>query len=138
MRKNSIKNNRINAEVRKVVSEAVREAKDPRISPMTSVLECAVAPDLKTCKVYVSVIGSEEEHQKTLLGLRSASGYIRSEIAHALNMRHTPELTFIADSSAEYAINISAKIDEVMEQDRKARQARGESEDDNAALLADD
>ena len=61
MRKNSIKNNRINSEMRKVLTEAIRESKDPRISAMTSVTEAIVAPDLKTCKVYISVFGTDEE-----------------------------------------------------------------------------
>ena len=57
MRKNSIKNIRINGEFMRVISEAIRFSKDPRISPMTSVMEVEVAPDLKTCKVWVSVLG---------------------------------------------------------------------------------
>ena len=61
MRKNSNKNKRINGEVMKVISEAIRYSKDPRISPMTSVMEVEVAPDLKTCKVWVTVMGDEED-----------------------------------------------------------------------------
>jgi ribosome-binding factor A len=134
MRKNSNKNRRINGEVQKVISEAIRYSKDPRISPFTSVMDVEVAPDLKTCKVWVTVMGDEEERQRTSEGLKSAAGYIRSTLAKELNMRYTPELRFIMDDSIEYAINMSRKIDEVTAKDNAARLARGESleEDEDA------
>ena len=68
MKKNRYKNIRINSEVKKVISEAIRFSKDPRISPMTSVMEVVVAPDLKTCKVWVSVLGEEEDRKSTMEG----------------------------------------------------------------------
>ena len=126
MRKNSNKNKRINGEVMKVVSEAIRYSKDPRISPMTSVMDVEVAPDLKTCKVLVTVMGDDEDRARTAEGLKSAAGYIRSTLAKELNMRYTPELRFIMDDSIEYAINMSRKIDEVTAKDNEARAARGE------------
>ena len=131
MRKNSNKNKRINGEVMKVISEAIRYSKDPRISPMTSVMEVEVAPDLKTCKVWVTVMGDEEDRLRTQEGLKSASGYIRSTLAKELNMRYTPELRFIMDDSIEYAINMSKKIDEVTAKDNEARAARGEEVEDS-------
>lgn len=126
MRKNSNKNKRINGEVMKVISEAIRYSKDPRISPMTSVMDVEVAPDLKTCKVWVTVMGDEEDRVRTQEGLKSAAGYIRSTLAKELNMRYTPELRFIMDDSIEYAINMSRIIDEVSAKDNAARAARGE------------
>ena len=114
MRKNSIKNTRINGEVQKELSQIIRrEIKDPRIHMMTSVTGAQVAPDLKTCKVYISVLGTDEEKADTLAVLRSAEGYIRLQLAHELNLRNTPEITFIMDQSIEYGVNISRKIDEV-------------------------
>ena len=78
MRKNSIKNTRINAEVQKELSSILRmEIKDPRIAAMTSVTGAQVAPDLKTCKVYISVLGDDRAKEDTLRGLRSAEGFIR-------------------------------------------------------------
>ena len=130
MRKNSNKNRRINGEVQKVISEAIRYSKDPRISPFTSVMDVEVAPDLKTCKVWVTVMGNEEDRVRTQEGLKSASGYIRSTLAKELNMRYTPEIRFIMDDSIEYAINMSKKIDEVTAKDNEARLARGESIDE--------
>ena len=137
MRKNSNKNRRINGEVQKVISEAIRYSKDPRISPFTSVMEVEVAPDLKTCKVWVTVMGEEEERQRTQEGLKSAAGYIRSTLARELNMRYTPELRFIMDDSIEYAINMSKKIDEVTAKDNEARLARGESLEEDEGSFED-
>lgn len=114
MRKNSIKNTRINGEVQKVLAGIIRgEIKDPRIHPMTSVVAVEVAPDLKTCKVYVSVLGDEKAREDTLRGLRSAEGYIRRQLAHELNLRNTPEIKFIMDQSIAYGVSMSKLIDEV-------------------------
>ncbi len=114
MRKNSIKNIRINQEVQKELSTLInRELKDPRISEFTSVVNVEVAPDLKTAKVYISVLGGEEERKSTLQGLKSAASFLRGELAHNLNLRNTPELTFVADQSIEYGVNMSRFIDEV-------------------------
>ena len=114
MRKNSIKNTRVSGEVQKVLSEIIRgEIKDPRISPLTSVVQVYVAPDLKTCKAYISVLGQEEAQKDTLEGLKSAEGYIRRQLARELNLRNTPEITFILDQSIEYGVNMSKLIDDV-------------------------
>ncbi|MDY6329750.1 MAG: 30S ribosome-binding factor RbfA [Lachnospiraceae bacterium] len=114
MRKNSIKNTRINGEVMRELSNIIRgEIKDPRINPMTSVVSVEVSPDLKQCKAYISVLGDEESQKSTLEGLRSAEGYIRRELAHTINLRNTPEIIFIIDQSIEYGVNMSKFIDEV-------------------------
>ena len=114
MRKNSIKNIRINQEVLRELSSIIRgEIKDPRINPMTSVVEVIVAPDLKTCKAYISVLGDEESQKDTLEGLRSAEGYIRRQLAKTINLRNTPEIKFILDQAIEYGVNMSHHIDEI-------------------------
>lgn len=114
MRKNSIKNTRINGEVKKELSILIsREIKDPRINPMTSVVDVEVAPDLKTAKVYISVMGDDESKKDTLQGLKSASSYMRGQLARTLNLRNTPELTFILDNTIEYGVNMARLIDEV-------------------------
>lgn len=114
MRKNSIKNTRINGEVQKELSTLIsREIKDPRISPMTSVVDVEVSPDLKTAKVYISVLGDSEAKESTLKGLKSAASFIRGQLAKSLNLRNTPELTFIIDNSIEYGVNMSKLIDEI-------------------------
>lgn len=114
MRKNSIKNTRVNMEVQRELSEIIRLGiKDPRIHPMTSVVSVEVTPDLKYCKAYISVLGDEEAGKSTLLGLKSAEGYVRRELARRINLRNTPELKFILDQSIEYGVNMSKLIDEV-------------------------
>ena len=114
MRKNSIKNTRINGEVLRELSNIIRgEIKDPRINPMTSVVTVEVAPDLKTCKAYISVLGDEKSQKATLAGLRSAEGYIRRQLAHSINLRNTPEITFVLDQSIEYGVSMSKLIDDV-------------------------
>lgn len=113
MKKNSIKNIRINSEVQRELSSIIRETKDPRIHPLTSVVLVDVATDLKTCKAYISVMGNEEDRKETAEGLKSASGFIRHELASRLNLRNTPEITFIMDTSIEDAIKMTKLIDEV-------------------------
>lgn len=114
MRKNSIKNTRVNQEVQKELSMLIsRELKDPRINPMTSIVNVEVAPDLKTCKVFISVLGDAQSQQDTLKGLKSAAPFLRSQLAHGINLRNTPELTFYVDQSIEYGVNMSRLIDEV-------------------------
>lgn len=128
MRKNSIKNTRINGEVQKELSTLIRsEIKDPRIHPMTSVTAVEVAPDLKTCRAYISVLGSGEAKKATMDGLNSAEGYIRRLLAKNLNLRNTPEIRFILDESIEYGVNMSKLIDDVA---RKDASARGPEEED--------
>ncbi|GAA6492429.1 MAG TPA: 30S ribosome-binding factor RbfA [Candidatus Bariatricus faecipullorum] len=114
MRKNSIKNTRVNTEVQRELSGIIRGGvKDPRIAPMTSVVTVEVAPDLKTCKAYISVLGDEKAQSDTIRGLQSAEGYIRRELAHRLNMRNTPEIRFVLDQSIEYGVRMSKKIEDV-------------------------
>ena len=114
MRKNSIKMTRINNEVLKELSNIIRaEIKDPRINPMTSVVAVDVAPDLKTCKAYISVFGDEKAQADTVRGLQSAEGFIRRELARNLNMRNTPTIQFVLDQSIAYGVAMSKKIDDV-------------------------
>ena len=118
MRKNSIKNTRINMEVQRELSEIIRGGiKDPRIHPMTSVIAVEVTPDLKYCKAYISVLGDETAKEATIKGLSSAEGFIRRELARNLNLRNTPEIRFILDESIEYGVNMSKLIDDVARKD---------------------
>ncbi|MDO5702290.1 MAG: 30S ribosome-binding factor RbfA [Lachnospiraceae bacterium] len=130
MRKMSTKNMRVNGEVTRELSSIIRELKDPRISLMTSVVDAFVAPDLKTCKVYISVLGSDGELADTMKGLESAKGFMRRELAHRLNMRNTPELTLIPDRSIERGVEMSRRIDEVMRMDEEMRVRSGRTEED--------
>ena len=114
MRKNSIKNTRGNAEVQHELANLIREGiKDPRIHPMTSVTGVEVAPDLKTCRAYISVLGDDEAKKNTIAGLKNAEGYIRRQLAKSINLRNTPEIRFILDESIEYGVTMSKLIDQV-------------------------
>lgn len=125
MKKRSIKNTRINTEVQRELSNILRGGiKDPRVAPWTSVVAVEVAPDLKTSKAYISVLGDEKAQADTIAGLQRAEGYIRRELARTLNMRNTPEIRFVLDQSIEYGVNMSRKIDEV------TRDMRTEGEED--------
>lgn len=131
MRKNSIKNTRINTEVQKVLAEVIRgEIKDPRISPFTSVVAVEVASDLKTCKAYISVLGDDLAAQNTLAGLKSAEGFIRNRLAKTINLRNTPQIRFVMDQSIAYGVNMSKKIDEVIAEipDRSEEEVETEEE----------
>ena len=120
MRKNSIKNTRINEAVRQELSVLIsREVKDPRVDMMTTVTRVIVATDLKTCKVYVSVYGDSEKKEETMAGLKSSEGFLRRMLAKNLNLRNTPELFFILDESIEYGMYMSGKIDELSRQEQE-------------------
>ena len=120
MRKNSIKNTRVNTEVMHELSNILRGGiKDPRVAEFTSVVAVEVAPDLKTCKAYISVLGDEKAQADTIRGLQSAEGYIRRELAHSLNLRNTPEIRFVLDQSIEYGVAMSKKIDDITNRQEK-------------------
>ena len=118
MRKNSVKNVRVNAEVMRELGNIIRGGiKDPRISPLTSVVAVEVTPDLKFCKAYISVLGDEKAKQDTIKGLKSAEGYIRRQLASSINLRNTPQINFVMDQSIEYGVNMSKMIDDVISHD---------------------
>ncbi len=114
MKKNSVKNIRINSEVQREMSQIIREdLKDPRIHPMTSVMSVEVTPDLKFAKIFVSVLGDDEAKEKTMEGLKKSASYARHQLARRMNLRNTPELTFVLDNSIEYGVMMSKRIDEL-------------------------
>lgn len=99
---------RINDELMRTVADALRMVKDPRVSAhMITVTQCDVSGDLKYAKIYFSLLDSDDEQVKEVKqGLKSARGLIRHEIAARLNMRITPELTFIYDNAIERGAHI--------------------------------
>lgn len=114
MKKNSVKNIKINEEVMRELADIIRrKLKDPRVSNFCSVMSVEVAPDLKTAKAYISVLGNQDDLQKTIDGLKSSAGFIRHELARTVNLRNTPEIEFIPDSSIAYGVHMSQLIDEV-------------------------
>ena len=93
------------------------EVTESRVSPFCDVTGVELTPDLQYCKVYVSCLGSAESLGKTIEGLKAASGFLRRELAQSLNLRHTPELQFVADHSVEYGSRMDALINKVKEED---------------------
>ena len=96
---------RINEEIMRELSDAIRGLKDPRVQQMLSITAVDTAADLRTAKVYVSVF-DKEKSAEVLKGLKSAAGYLRRHIGAALQLRHTPELIFIEDHSIENGARI--------------------------------
>lgn len=109
---------RINEEMRKEISEIIRtEIKDPSVKDvMISVVAVETTNDLKTAKVYISVL-QDHKKQEALTALSKAQGYIRREVAHRINLRNTPELLFRLDESIERGIEMSKLINNVMTKD---------------------
>ena len=130
MRKTAHKYDRVGSEIRKELSEIISyEIKDPRISGMTSVTDVEVTPDLKYCKVFISVLGDEDAEKSTIEGLRSAAGFIRKKLAASVNLRNTPELNFVSDTSIRYGIEMSKRIDEVLGKEEEAKRESTDQKD---------
>lgn len=125
MRKNSVKNSVVNSQVLKALAEIIRsEIKDPRVPEFTSVVAVNVAPDLKSCEAYISVLGNDEQAEGALKGLNSAAGYIKNCMAKKLNMRHTPDIRFHIDQSIAYGVDMSHMIDKVISDDNARKAER--------------
>jgi len=105
---------RINDEIARVVANVIRqELSDPRIGTVVSVVKTETTNDLKFCKVFVSIIGDNEEQNKTLEALTRASGFIRKRVADTINLRQTPEVKFLYDDSIEHGMKMRKLIESV-------------------------
>ncbi len=135
MKKNSHRIIRINEEIKHELSNIIRSGlKDPRVDSMTSVVKVDTTPDLKFCKVYISVIGDEEKQNDTLEGIKHSSGFIRKEIARTCNLRNTPELHFVLDHSIEYGVHLSTLINDVAAHDEEVAKHRIEEADEDETV----
>lgn len=104
---------RANSDIARVLSTLIRDIKDPRVRQgLVSVTSVETTGDLKFCKVYISVMGLENE-KEFMRGLKSASGYLRRELGASLNLRAVPELVFTLDHSIEYGARINSLISEL-------------------------
>lgn len=120
---------RINEMVREETALILREMKDPRLDLMTSVVKTNTSRDLKYCKIYVSVLGNQEKKEEVQAALKAANGFIRRELARRLNLRNTPELSFILDDSIEYSIYLGEKLKEIQAADEARKQVSEEEEE---------
>lgn len=98
---------RINEEFRKELSDIIRNMKDPRIPMMTSVVTVNVTPDLRYAKIYISVMGTEEEQNAAISALKKSAGYVRRELGNRMKMRYTSEPVFELDHSMEHGARIT-------------------------------
>ena len=98
---------RISEEIKKELSNIIRELKDPRIPQLISVVNVEVTKDLSFAKVYISVLGDEKAQYDAIVALKNAAGFIRKEIAHKVKLRAIPQFTFISDNSIAYGSHIS-------------------------------
>ena len=99
---------RINEEIKKALSEIIRDMKDPRISPLTTVMRAEATTDLKQCKVMISVYDKDDEvRRETVKQLNRAEGFIAREMGRRIDLRHIPTFEFRLDDSIEYSVHIS-------------------------------
>ena len=101
----SLRMGRINEEIQRTLAGLVRTVKDPRVHGLISITAVDTTPDLKYAKVYVSSL-DQSDMKEVIKGLRSAAGYLRRELGRAVNLRATPELTFIRDDSIDHGAHI--------------------------------
>ena len=99
--------NRVASDIRVVLSDLLREVKDPRISKLLSIVKLDVSGDMSYATVYVSAIEGSEKTKESVKALKGASGYLRRELGSRMKLRKVPELKFIADDSIEISANIS-------------------------------
>ncbi len=104
---------RISEEIKKELSDVIRNLKDPRIPLMTSVVSVSVTNDLRYAKAYISIMGTPEEKKDAVKGLKSAAGYIRREIGSRVDLRCVPEFTFVEDNSIEYGAHINELLNNI-------------------------
>lgn len=122
--KNQNRRGRVNEAVKEALAVILREVKDPRIDLSVSVLRAEVSNDLNYAKVYYSVLGDESKKEEVGKALESARGFIRKELARALDFRKTPELTFLADDSMEYSMMLEEKFREIREMYPQSQEER--------------
>ncbi len=113
---------RISEEIRRELGDIIlNDIKDPRLPQMVSILSVNATNDLRYAKVFVSVLGSEEDKKNALAALKSAAGFIRREIGHRIQIRYTPELLFEIDNSIEHGVYMTKLINETVKQDDDIR-----------------
>ncbi|MEW8977291.1 MAG: 30S ribosome-binding factor RbfA [Symbiobacterium sp.] len=117
---------RVGEEMRDILAELLRdEVKDPRIG-FVSIVKVEVSRDLRHAKIYVSVLGNEQQKAETMKGLTSATGFLRSEVARRLQLRYTPELHFTLDESIEHGQRIAQLLVQVQQEQKQRAEDKDE------------
>lgn len=104
---------RINEDAKRILADVVRGLKDPRIPLMCTVTAVEITPDLKFAKVFVSIMGDAEVVKNAMKALESAAGFVRRELGHRMDLRHTPEIHFAVDHSIEKGTHIAKLLSEI-------------------------
>ena len=117
---------RVGEQMRDELAQLLRdEVKDPRIG-FVSIVKVEVSRDIRHAKIYVSVLGNEQQKKETMAGLTSATGFLRSELAKRLQLRYMPELHFTLDESIEHGQRIAQLLVQVREEEKRSRREEGE------------
>ena len=114
---------RISEEIKRALSDIIRELKDPRIPLMTSVVAVDVSGDLRYAKALISVMGDENTKTEAIKGLKSAAGFIRRELGSRVRLRTTPEVIFEASDSIEHGAHINALLHQILKEDNSGEEA---------------
>ncbi|OQB25314.1 MAG: Ribosome-binding factor A [Firmicutes bacterium ADurb.Bin182] len=110
----NVRYSRIGEEIKKVLSEIIRELKDPRISSMTTIMSVDISSDLNLAKIKVSVYDQNEQARSdSVLALNHAAGFLSRELGRRMEIRRLPQLRFILDNTIEYSVHISKIINEI-------------------------
>lgn len=113
------RSDRLGLEIQRALADIIRnDIHDPRVSSMASIVKCELSNDLQYCKVFISVLGTEEEKKQTFEGLEIAKGFIKRQLSNYISVRKMPELTFIPDDSIEYSIHISEILNKIKEEEK--------------------
>ena len=116
---NNNKLNRIDEELKRELSNIINyKLKNPKVTGLISVTDVKTTPDLRFCRVYVSILNAKNT-KATLAALKQSSGFVRSEIAKNVNLRITPEFIFILDETMEYGAKIDTILNEIMKDVKK-------------------
>ena len=125
---------RVAEEIKKIIARFIDRGEVHNlegIDTLVTITKVTVSPDLKYCKAYISVLAGEEQARDTIQGLKSAEGFIRTRLAKMVNLRNTPEVSFVLDQSIEYGVRMSRLIDEVAEEDaKKGKESQERSQTD--------
>ena len=115
-KKNSNRMQKVDEEIKREISKIIdQDLKNPNITGLISVTKVKTSPDLKTAKVYISILNSKSK-KNTLQGLKNASGFIRTELSKRIVLRYTPEIIFEFDESIEYGARIDSILKDIIKE----------------------
>lgn len=113
---NEVRREMIAGEIMRIVSDIIsNELKDPAVPKLTSIVSVDVTGDMSYAKLHISTLGTPEQLDAALEGLKRASGFVRSELGHRMTIRHVPQLIFVADRGIERSVAIQQTINKIHE-----------------------